>query len=394
MSKDVIIQARMGSTRLPGKVLKKIKGKPVLWHVVKRVEQSKLIDNVIIATTTSENDDKIVEFCQAYNIKYYRGSEENVLKRYYETAKYFNTDIILRITSDCPLIDPQIIDELLRFYIKNDYDLVTNAGSDLSQRTYPRGFDTEIFSYQLISTIFKKANEKYQLEHVTPYIYENNYKIFYYKNTKDYSKYRLTLDTKQDYELISNIYEALYNGKHDFYLEAITHFLKQNESLIEINKNNVQKGIINLRKVNGNDINLLYEWANDALVRKNSFNSNEIPLETHKKWFANSIESDNRELFIGEINKQPIGQIRIDIEKNFAKIGYSIAKKYRGNGYGKYLIQELILFIRNNESLNKRINFLIGDVKKSNIASCKIFETLGFTKKEIDGKNRYEKEIN
>lgn len=241
MKKDVIIQARMGSTRLPGKVLKQLEGKPVLWHVIERVKQSKLVDDVIIATTTSKKDNQIVEFCRTNNIKYYRGSEDNVLERYYETAKHFKSDIVLRITSDCPLIDANVIDKILSFYLENSYDLVTNAGSDLSQRTYPRGLDTEIFSYKLLEEVYNKAKEKHQLEHVTPFIYENNFNIYYYKNEVDYSNYRLTLDTEEDYELIKKIYEELYKNEHDFHMEEIIKLFKNRTGLELINKSIKQK---------------------------------------------------------------------------------------------------------------------------------------------------------
>ncbi len=237
-----IIQARMGSTRLPGKVMKDLEGEPVLYHVIERVKQSKLIDEIIIATTTHERDDVIVEEAKRNEVKCFRGSEENVLSRYYHSADKNDIETIVRITSDCPLIDPEIMDEIIEFYLGHDYKLVTNAGSDLEKRTYPRGMDTEVFSFKLIEEAFKNATEKYEKEHVTPYIYENHeYEIYYYKNETDLSEYRLTLDTKEDFDLIKKIYDELYRGKHDFYLEEIVKKLKEEPSLKKINKNIEQK---------------------------------------------------------------------------------------------------------------------------------------------------------
>jgi spore coat polysaccharide biosynthesis protein SpsF len=238
-----IIQARMGSTRLSGKVMKEIHGKTVLAHVIERVKQSKKLDDVIIATTILDRDNAIEKEAIKNKAKVFRGSEEDVLSRYFYAAKENNIDVIVRITSDCPLIDPIVVDKILDFYISNDYDIVTNASGDLSKRTYPRGLDTEIFSFKLLEDAFVNAKKKYQREHVTPYLYENSNSIYYYMNNIDYSKYRWTLDTEEDYELIEKIYKSLYKGKHDFYLEDVSELFKQNPELYNINAHVEQKKI-------------------------------------------------------------------------------------------------------------------------------------------------------
>jgi len=237
----VIIQARMGSTRLPGKVMKDLNGKPVLWHVIERVKQAKNIDQIIIATTTHKRDKIIYDKAMEWGVKAYKGSEEDVLARYYETANKYEIDTVVRITSDCPLIDPYVIDEIVEYYNKNNYTLVTNAGSDLNNRTYPRGLDTEVFSFEVLEKAYNTAEEKYQREHVTPYIYENYTNIFYYKNNNDLSNYRLTLDTKEDFELIKVLYDKLYQEKHDFYLNEIIEVLNKNKELLKINQKIKQK---------------------------------------------------------------------------------------------------------------------------------------------------------
>ena len=239
-----IIQARMGSTRLPGKVMKNLKGKPVLWHVIERAKQSKLIDEIIIATTTHKRDEIIYNNSLKWGVKAYRGSEENVLKRYYEAAKENEVDNIVRITSDCPLIDPYVVDEVISVFFNNNYLLATNAGLNLENRTYPRGLDLEVFSLNTLHKIFENANEKYQREHVTPYIYENyEDEIYYYKNSEDLSEYRLTLDTDEDYKLIKLIYNKLYQGEHNFYLKEIVDLIQKNPRVKEINKKIKQKSV-------------------------------------------------------------------------------------------------------------------------------------------------------
>ncbi|AOY78277.1 cytidylyltransferase domain-containing protein [Clostridium formicaceticum] len=238
-----IIQARMGSTRLQGKVLKDLCGKTVLAHDIERVKQSKLVNEIVIATTISKEDDAIVAESLNNGTKFYRGSEEDVLGRYYKAALENEADVVVRITSDCPLIDPYIADEIINYYLENNYDLVTNAGSDLGQRTYPRGLDVEVFSFCILKEAHEKAKQLYQREHVTPYIYENSEKIYYYKNEVDYSRYRWTLDTEEDFQLITEIYKELYEGRHDFYLDDVIKLFNRRPELYDINKHISQKKV-------------------------------------------------------------------------------------------------------------------------------------------------------
>lgn len=230
----------MGSTRLPGKVMKNLYGKSVLAHDIERVYQAKLIEEIIIATTTDSSDDCIVAEAEKCGAKIFRGSESDVLSRYYFAAKEFGADTIVRVTSDCPLIDPHVLDEVVRYYLDNDYDIVTNAGVDLSQRTYPRGLDVEVFSYRALERAHKHATKEYQREHVTPFLYENG-SVSIYKNTVDYSCYRWTLDTDEDWRLIKEIYLHLYHGEHNFYLAQIVEVMEKNPELYDINKNIEQK---------------------------------------------------------------------------------------------------------------------------------------------------------
>ena len=168
MSKKVIaiIQARMGSSRLPGKVLKTIKGRPMLWHVVKRVSSAELIDSVIIATSTKAKDDKIEEFSRSSRVKVYRGSENDVLDRYYKAAKEAGADVIVRITADCALICPEVIDKVVSEFLKSRCDYATNG----LVYTYPDGCDTEVFSLNALAKAWQECGDAAQREHVTPYI--------------------------------------------------------------------------------------------------------------------------------------------------------------------------------------------------------------------------------
>lgn len=237
-----IVQARMGSTRLPGKVLKKICGKTVLEHDIDRLKKIKNIDKIVIATTTLERDNFIVEEAKRLNIYYFRGSEEDVLSRYYYAAKENNANIIVRVTSDCPLIDSEVTEKIIQYYLDNDtkYDYVSNT----IYRTYPRGLDTEVFSFKALEKAFNEAENLRDIEHVTPYIWDNSsiFKLAQYKNEIDYSDLRWTLDTEEDFQLISSIYDKLYSKKgNQFDMSDILNLYKEYPELIKINEDINQK---------------------------------------------------------------------------------------------------------------------------------------------------------
>lgn len=210
MNIGVIIQARMTSTRLPGKVLKPIKQDlTMLECVINRVRLATMIDKIIVATTTNSTDDPIVELCHKLEINVYRGSENDVLSRYYEAAQRYKLSSIIRITSDCPAIDPQIIDKVCIFYLTNHFDYVSNV----VKRTFPRGLDVEIFSYNSIEKAYNNAVKECEREHVTAHIYGNPslFKIGSYEENeqKGYNKYSITVDTMEELSLAQKVFANL-----------------------------------------------------------------------------------------------------------------------------------------------------------------------------------------
>lgn len=237
-----IIQARMGSTRLPGKVMLDLCGKTVLEHVIQRVKRVKNIDEIVIATTIDKKDDVIVEEAMKCGVKVFRGSEEDVLSRYYYAAKENKADVVVRITSDCPLIDQEITQKTIDYYLinKDKFDYVSNT----LERTFPRGLDTEVFSFKVLEKAFNEAILQRDREHVTPYIWDNPemFNLGCYKSDVDYSKYRWTLDTEEDFELIKRIYEKLFYLKsNDFSMEDILKVYEKDADLFYINNMIKQK---------------------------------------------------------------------------------------------------------------------------------------------------------
>ncbi len=236
----IITQARMTSTRLPGKVFKEVKNKSLLQYHIERLQATGF--DIAIATTTNATDDIICEYAERNNIKYHRGSEDNVLSRYFETASKFNFQTIVRVTSDCPLIDPHLIRNSMEKYFKlNNQNLYMANGLE---RTFARGFDFEIFSFQLLQEAFKKATDESDLEHVTPYIWKNRsgkVELYPVKQTEDHSGLRITVDTKDDFELIKILIEK-YNADALSYNE-IESILLQHPELVSINAHIEQKKV-------------------------------------------------------------------------------------------------------------------------------------------------------
>lgn len=235
-----IIQARMGSTRLPGKVLKDLGGETVLARVVNRSRRATLVDEVVVATTVRAADGAIVQECERLSVACFRGDEADVLDRYYQAAQTFSADAIVRITSDCPLIDPELIDAAVHAFLGQKADYATNA----LVVTYPRGLDVEVISADALARTWEAAREGYQRTHVTPYMYENLelFKILSLTAEKDYSKYRWTVDTPEDLEAIREIYKHFADGDRVHWSEVIS-LMETNPELVELNSGVRQKAL-------------------------------------------------------------------------------------------------------------------------------------------------------
>lgn len=230
-----IIQARMGSTRLPGKVIKDICGKPLLQHIIERVRYSKLINEVVVATTNNIEDDVVRQICRKLNIECFRGNDEDVLDRFYQCAKKYCAEIIVRITGDCPFADPDIIDMTVKSFIENNSDYVSTAYPEAS---FPDGLDIEVFSYNALEIAWREAKLLSEREHVTSYIWKNEsgqFKIENIKNDIDLSDKRWTIDEGMDLNFVRKIYSELYKENSLFKFKDILDYLKRNPELEKIN---------------------------------------------------------------------------------------------------------------------------------------------------------------
>lgn len=235
-----IIQARMGSTRLPEKVLMTLGPKPVLGWVIDRTCKAKRIDQCVVATTELPEDDVIVDYCHSKNIACWRGSSSDVLSRYNDAAAAFSADTVVRITSDCPFIDPEIIDKVIGHYQDNfpKLDYVSNS----LERTYPRGLDVEVFSQKALAIADIEALELSEREHVTLFIYKrpSRFHLANIRSEKNLSSYRLTLDTPEDLLLLRLVAEAFAFNPFFSYKE-LTAVMEQHPNWQKINNHIGQK---------------------------------------------------------------------------------------------------------------------------------------------------------
>jgi spore coat polysaccharide biosynthesis protein SpsF len=234
----IIVQARMGSKRLPGKILKKVMGRSLLEYQIERLKKVKNANDVVIATTINENDLLIVDLCKELGFNFIRGPEDDVLSRYMEAAIEFDAKFIVRINADCPLIDPNVVEKVIDYYHSNilRYDYVSN----ILKPSYPIGLHTEMFSLNTLKQAHKNAVEPVEREHVTPYIYRNPemFKIGSLELNKDLSHHRWTVDYSEDFDLVKKIIEGIYPLKADFDMFDILDFLRSHPEL-----NNINSGI-------------------------------------------------------------------------------------------------------------------------------------------------------
>ena len=236
----IITQARINSSRLPNKIFLEVLGKPFLHYHIRRLK--KVGVPIIVATTNNGSEKPIIDFCSNNNIFYYCGSETDVLARYYECAVKYNLTAIIRVTSDCPLIDPDIILKGLNLFLSKA-DNKTVYVSNALERTYPRGMDFEIFSFDLLKEAYEKAVDPSDREHVTPYIWKNKSSVhlFHEKNLKDNSHYRITLDTEEDKNLLTALFET-YDAQN-LNCSDIVSILNKNPALVALNAHIEQKKV-------------------------------------------------------------------------------------------------------------------------------------------------------
>jgi spore coat polysaccharide biosynthesis protein SpsF len=246
-----IIQARMGSSRLPGKVLLEIAGKPMLGRVIERTHRARTLDAVIVATTVDASDDAVAAYCAALDVPSSRGSVQDVLDRYYQAAQAQDANLIVRITADCPLIDPVLVDQAVTTLVDGGYDFVANRLPPPFSRSYPIGLDVEVCTFAALEQAWREADQTFQREHVMPFLYEGislssvhpglatgvsprGFSIAQIHSRFDYGSMRWTVDTPEDLEFVRQVY-ARFDGRSDFSWLDVLELLQREPDLAAIN---------------------------------------------------------------------------------------------------------------------------------------------------------------
>lgn len=234
MSVIAFLQARMSSSRLPGKVLLDLAGSPMLIQQINRLKRSKLIDDIVVLTSNHPSDDPLVKICDKYGIKYFRGDLDNVLNRFYQAYLEYNPDHIVRITGDCPLLDWKVVDQTIQQHLDYPRDLTSNTCTP----SFPDGLDVEVMTKECLIAINNKASSKTEIEHVTYYCYTHEHE-FSMQNVEnelgDQSGFRWTVDTPEDFEVVSEIYNSLFCDNQEFTSGDIFKFLNNNPRIRAIN---------------------------------------------------------------------------------------------------------------------------------------------------------------
>ena len=241
MSVCLIIQARMNSQRLPGKVLREILGKPLLGYELERLKKVRLADGLLVATSVNAADDAIAEYCKKRSVSCFRGSEEDVLARFYEAAKQASAETVVRVCGDSPLVDPELVDRTIERYLKDRGEL--DYVSNVLKRTFPRGLDCEVFSFKALEEATREATLKSEREHVTPFIYNRpqRYRLAGVEGDRDLSGYRWTVDTEEDFELIQKILSQVSPENPAFGMLDVLRLYEKNPGWKQINEHVQQR---------------------------------------------------------------------------------------------------------------------------------------------------------
>jgi len=229
----IFVQARTGSHRLPGKVLEEVCGRPLLEHIILRLRRVRAVDGVMVLTSTADRDLLVCELAARVGVPAFRGSEDDVLDRFYTAAREARATKIVRVTGDCPLIDPELVDDIVAYFAAGGWDYVSNT----IVPTYPDGLDTEVFSFEALLEAWKGAASAHQREHVTPYFYENpdRFRIANYRSTVDHSDHRWIVDEAEDLAMVRAVYERLYPQNSAFTSRDVFALLQREPAIRRIN---------------------------------------------------------------------------------------------------------------------------------------------------------------
>lgn len=369
-----IIQARMTSTRLPGKVLADIAEQPLLGYMIARVRLADRLDGVRVATTTNETDDPIARLCDDVGIPVFRGDESDVLGRYAAAAAETDADIIVRLTADCPLIDPDVIDQAVEALLEGSFDYLSNS----IHLSYPDGLDVEVFTRAALDTANREARGAFHREHVTPYmrtgVYPDlpagDFKVGEMAAPADFSHLRWTVDTADDLERVRCLAAVL---PPDFgWLDAIALLTRRPELFGPVAPEPPE---VHLRPATDADVDRLFQWVNrpDSLANKLQTQA-PIAREAHCAWFRERQASADTKIWIAESDGAAVGQVRLDRHGDELEVDIYVDQPARGKGLALAMLDDA----RTNAAAHWPALGLVARIKPDNWASRRVFSRAGY----------------
>jgi spore coat polysaccharide biosynthesis protein SpsF len=369
-----IIQARMTSTRLPGKVLADFNGRPMLDYMLARVRRASRLDSVWVATTTNTTDDPVAELCGGLGLPVFRGGEADVLERYAGAAAAAEADIVVRLTADCPLMDPALIDEAIGCFTAGEYDYLSNA----IELSYPDGLDIEIFTRAALDQADRKAKLPFHREHVTPYlrtgVYEDvptgDFLVGRIRAPADFSHLRWTVDTPEDLQRVRSIAAALPD---DHGWMDVLSLLTRRPALLHGLAG--EAGQVALRPADESDVDLLFEWVNRPESLSNKLvTDGPVSRDAHVTWFKARLSDPDSAIWIGQHGEEPVGQVRLQRRADALEVDIFVVPDTRGRGIGV----EMLEAARQEAARRWPGVPLRAKIKPDNWASRRLFAKAGF----------------
>lgn len=366
-----VVQARMTSTRLPGKVLADFVGRPLLEFMLARVQRAQRLDALWVATTVNAADDPVAALCVRLGIPVFRGDEQDVLSRYVGIAEKTDAAVIVRLTADCPLADPEVIDAAVGLLLREGHDYVSNA----IERSYPDGLDVEVFTHAALQQADAASRRTFQREHVTPYLRSGAFpdagafSVGHLMAPADFSHLRWTVDTKEDLAHAARLAQRV--PADCGWLEVIALLTRRPDLLAR-----GETPSLSLRRANAGDSNLLLDWVNQPESLAGKLQTAEpIPGEQHERWFAARLDSPDCRIWIAEREGIPVGQVRAERDaEGRAYVDVFVAAEARGAGLAYAMIDEMA---REAAAIWPDTR-LVARVRLENVASRRLFAKAGF----------------
>ncbi|HUU24575.1 MAG TPA: GNAT family N-acetyltransferase [Methyloceanibacter sp.] len=370
-----IIQARMTSTRLPGKVLAELAGQPMLTHMISRVRRANRLDALWVATTVNATDDPVADLCKALDVPVFRGDEHDVLGRHVGAAQAAGATSVMRLTADCPMVDPELLDQAAETFLEGHYDYYSNA----LVRTYPDGLDLEIFTNAALMQADREADTVFHREHVTPYLRTGSYddvatgkfRVGKMIGPADFGHLRWTVDTHEDLARVRRLVAELPDNYG--WLDVIALLTRQPELLSENPREALE---VRLRPATESDSDLLLEWVNsaDSLAHKLQ-TSKPISRAAHEAWLASRLVSPDAGIWIAETTSAAVvGQVRLEKRNDTLEVDIYVDPSFRGSGVAKRMLDAARL-----EAGRRWPGVaMVARVKNDNWASRRLFNRAGY----------------